>query len=89
MLLGAAGFLRGRTATTHPNPLDELREYCETVVESRIVDAGDVITGGGVTAAIDVGLYLVECLAGSEAKEKIRRQMDYPYSPAPGSILKL
>jgi transcriptional regulator GlxA family with amidase domain len=87
LLLGAAGFLRGRTATTYPAAFEELREYCETVVDRRIVDDGDVITGGGVTSAIDVGLYLVERLAGSEARQRISRQMDYPYSPPADSIL--
>ena len=48
----------------------------------RIVDAGDVITAGGVTSAIDLGLYLVERLARSHAKARISAQMDYPYLPA-------
>jgi cyclohexyl-isocyanide hydratase len=81
LLLGAAGFLKGRKATTHPNALEELREYCQSVVHERVVDTGDVITGGGVTSAIDVGLHVVDRLAGREAGERIRRQMDYPYNP--------
>jgi transcriptional regulator GlxA family with amidase domain len=88
LLLGAAGFLKGRTATTHPNAFEELREYCEQVVDRRIVDAGDVITGGGVSSAIDVGLYVVEKLAGGEARRKISKQMDYPYAPKLEWILK-
>jgi transcriptional regulator GlxA family with amidase domain len=82
LVLGAAGFLQGRTATTHPTALEELRPYCATVVDRRIVDEGDVITARGVTSAIDLGLYVVERLAGHEVRERIKRQMDYPYEPA-------
>jgi len=82
LLLGAAGFLRGKRATTHPNALRELEPFCEQVVDARIVDEGGVITAGGVTAGIDLGLYLVERLAGSEARARIARQMDYPYACA-------
>ena len=76
LLLGAAGFLEGRRATTHPSALADLKKFC-AVSDERVVDEGDVITAGGVTAAIDLGLHLCERLAGAEAKEKIRRQMDY------------
>ena len=76
LLLGAAGFLAGRRATTHPSAFEELKKFC-AVSDERIVDEGDVITAGGVTAAIDLGLHLCERLAGAGAREKIRRQMDY------------
>ena len=76
LLLGAAGFLAGRRATTHHSSLDELRKFC-AVSDERVVDEGDVVTAGGVTAAIDLGLHLCERLAGAEAREKIQRQMDY------------
>lgn len=76
LLLGAAGFLRGRRATTHHTSLAELARFC-AVSEERVVDEGDVVTAGGVTAAIDLGLHLCERLAGAEAREKIQRQMDY------------
>jgi cyclohexyl-isocyanide hydratase len=79
LLLGAAGFLQGRRATTHPTASSELIPYCESVVAERIVDEGDVITSGGVSAALDLGLYLVERVAGVEARVRIARQMDYPY----------
>jgi len=81
ILLGAAGFLKGKRATTHPTSFDELRPYCEQVVDERIVDEGDVITARGVTSAIDLGLYLCEKVAGSEVRERIATQMDYPYYP--------
>jgi transcriptional regulator GlxA family with amidase domain len=81
VLLGAAGFLKGKRATTHPMAFDELRPYCEQVVDDRIVDEGDVITARGVSSAIDLGLYLCERVAGRVVRERIAAQMDYPYYP--------
>ena len=79
LLLGAAGFLRGRRATTHPSAYKELEPYCGVVVQERVVDEGDVITARGVSSAIDMGLYLVQRLAGADARDRIATQMDYPY----------
>lgn len=79
VLLGAAGFLEGRRATTHRSSFEELRPYCAEVVDERIVDEGDIITARGVTSAIDLGLHLCEKLAGTDAKERIKRQMDYEH----------
>jgi len=85
VLLGAAGFLEGKRATTHRTAFDDLRPYCEQVVDERIVDEGDVITARGVTSAIDLGLYLCEKVAGRDVRERIAAQMDYPYYPQPVS----
>ena len=79
LLLGAAGFLEGKKATTHPDAFGELRKFCSEVVDLRVVDEGDVITAGGVSSSIDLGLYLCRKFRGRDASEKIRRQMDYPY----------
>ena len=78
LLLGAAGFLAGRRATTHPDAFRELERFCDEVVDQRVVDEGDVVTARGVTSAIDLGLHLVERFVGKEGRERIRRQMDYP-----------
>lgn len=79
LLLGAAGFLKGKRATTHPSALQDLVPYCQEVVKQRIVDEGNVITAGGVAASIDLGLYVVERLAGPAVRTRIAIQMDYPY----------
>ena len=79
ILLGAAGFLEGRRATTHPNAYDELAPFCEQVVDERVVDTGDVITARGVASGLDLGLHVVERLAGAEVREQFAVQMDYPY----------
>jgi cyclohexyl-isocyanide hydratase len=77
LLLGAAGFLKKRKATTHPEAFGELCKFCSSVADQRIVDEGDVITARGVSSSIDLGLYLCERLAGRDASEQIRRQIDY------------
>jgi transcriptional regulator GlxA family with amidase domain len=77
LLLGAAGFLKGKKATTHAARREDLKAYCSEVTEGRIVDEGDVITCGGVTAGIDLGLYLCGKFVNLDAKEIIRHRMDY------------
>jgi cyclohexyl-isocyanide hydratase len=80
LLLGAAGFLAGKRATTHPTAFEELKPYCASVVtDQRVVDEGAIITARGVSASLDLGLYLVERIAGGEARAKISGQMDYPF----------
>ena len=79
LLLGAAGFLRGKQATTHPGAYRDLEPYCDTVLQKRVVDEGSVITAGGVSSSIDLGLHVVQRLAGAEARDRIAKQMDYPY----------
>ena len=66
-------------STTHPNAFEELALYCKTAHVRRIVDEGNVVTGRGVSSSIDLGLFLVERLAGKDARIKIAKQMDYPY----------
>jgi cyclohexyl-isocyanide hydratase len=44
-----------------------------------VVDEGDIVTSGGVSSAIDLGLHIVQKLAGAEARSQIAAQMDYPY----------
>jgi transcriptional regulator GlxA family with amidase domain len=79
LLLGAAGFLQNKKATTHPNAYALLTPYCTEVIHSRIVRDGEVITGGGVSTSIDMALYIVRFFCGSEAVEVVKKQIDYPY----------
>jgi cyclohexyl-isocyanide hydratase len=48
------------------------------VVQERVVDEGDVITGGGVTSALDVGIHLVREIGGEEVAATIAKQMELP-----------
>jgi cyclohexyl-isocyanide hydratase len=83
LLLGAAGFLEGRTATTNPRAYDLLEAYTQEVSRERIVDDQEVITAGAVATSVDLGLYLCEKFAGVEARKKVQMQIDYPYQAAP------
>lgn len=80
-VLGAAGLLRGRRATTHWAYTDLLPLVGATYEKARIVRDGNVITAGGVTAGIDFGLSLAAELAGETVAQAI--QLGVEYDPAP------
>jgi len=77
LILGAAGFLTDKAATTHYNEYETLKPYCREVLPERIVEDGDTITAGAVSASIDLGIYLCRKWAGPEAESNIRKQMNY------------
>jgi len=77
LLLGAAGFLKDRKATTNYQEYEALKSYCKEVSTDRVVDDNNVITAGGVSASIDLGLYLCRKWVGDEAEMFIRKKMDY------------
>ena len=78
LLLGRAGHLKGKRATTHHRAFDLLRPFCrEVVTDQRIVDEGQVVTAGGVSSSLDLGLYLVEKFWGAGARKQIAAQMEY------------
>jgi len=77
LLLGAAGRLQGRRATTHHRVFYRLPEYGATVVRERVVDDGQLVTAAGVTSGVDLGLYLVGRLEGEQARDEIAAQMEY------------
>ncbi|WP_438350643.1 DJ-1/PfpI family protein [Paenibacillus sp. FA6] len=79
LLLGAAGFLKNKKSTTHPNAYKLLEPYCKEVIKTRIVRDGNLITAGGVSASIDLALYIVELFVNKDAVEIIKKQIDYPY----------
>src|SRR5579863_3534055 len=81
LLLGVAGLLQGRRATTHWRYIDMLPMFGSVPVRDRVVEDGNLITGGGVTAGIDFGFTLVARLHG-EAEAK-RIQLGLEYDPAP------
>ena len=78
LLLGAAGRLRGVRATTHPSMMAELPGYGAVPVDARLVDEGSIVTAGGVSCALDLGLHLVRRLEGDDVAEKIAAQMCLP-----------
>ncbi len=76
LILGAAGRLRGKRATTHASALDMLAGFGAAPLRERVVDEGNLITSGGVTAGIDLGLHLVRKLEGDEVAEAIAARME-------------
>jgi len=81
LVLGAAGLLRGRRATSHWMSLPLVAAFGATPVDERVVEDGPLITGGGVTAGIDFGLYVVARLWGQAMAERV--QLGLEYAPAP------
>ncbi|HUQ97674.1 MAG TPA: DJ-1/PfpI family protein [Chitinophagaceae bacterium] len=77
LLLGAAGFLKDKRATTHYREYDALKPYCRTVLTDRIVEDGDVITAGAVSTSIDLGLFLCRKWAGDAAAAEIQKRMAF------------
>jgi hypothetical protein len=77
MLVAAAGLLEGRPAITHHSAIDDLRAAGAEVIHARVVDAGDVITAGGVTSGLDLALHLVERDHGSAAALAAERELEY------------
>jgi transcriptional regulator GlxA family with amidase domain len=98
LLLGAAGILEGRRATTHWAYLDTLRSYGAQPVSERVVEDGKLITAAGVSAGIDMALHLASRVAGEEVAQAIQLGIEYDPEPpldagsphkAPASVVEL
>ena len=81
LILGKAGLLEGLPATTHWAALEKLAQYGATPVAARVVRAGKIVTGAGVTAGIDTALQLAEYVAGAEVAQTIQLCMQYDPQP--------
>lgn len=80
-ILAKAGLLDGQAATTHHEALENVREAAPNVLwhdgdwrETRFIDNGKIMTAGGISAGIDMSLYLVGKLLG---RDKARATADY------------
>jgi cyclohexyl-isocyanide hydratase len=81
LVLGAAGLLRGKRATSHWGARDLLAAFGAIPTAGRVVRDGNLFTGGGVTAGIDFALTMVAELAGPQAAQAIQLQIEYAPSP--------
>ena len=86
LILGAAGLLEGRKATTHWTAFDLLAEFGAIPVRERWVHDGALITAAGQSAGIDMGLYSVEQLAGAETARLTQFGMEYDPKPHLGPL---
>jgi uncharacterized protein (DUF427 family)/putative intracellular protease/amidase len=83
MLLARAGVSGARPATTHQGARADLEAAGVRVVDQRVVDAGGLVTAGGVTSGIDLALHLVERLVSPAAAQAQATRLEYPWSPTP------
>jgi cyclohexyl-isocyanide hydratase len=81
LVLGAAGLLKGRRATTHWNSHDLLARFGAIPTHGRVVRDGNLFTAGGVTAGIDFGLTMVAELMDEAQAQVI--QLGHEYAPEP------
>lgn len=82
VLLGKAGLLTGKRATTHWKSLGWMKElFPGTVVEKdlHVIQDGDVITSAGISAGIDMALMVVKLYHGEAVARSTAKHMEYPY----------
>ncbi len=77
LIWGKAGFLNNKNITTHKNLFSCMNDYGCKIVDKRVVCDGNVITAGGVTAGLDLGLYLCGIFYNTDIMYKIANQMEY------------
>lgn len=86
LLLAQAGLLKNCSATTHHGAFDHLQQISPTtkiIKDQRFIQASDqIITSGGISAGIDLSLFMVGKLIGLETREKVAAEMEYQYSDA-------
>jgi len=85
MLLGFAGLLDGRHATTHWKSLDWMRDSFPSVTvayDQHVVEDGRLLTSAGISAGIDMALKAVARCCGETVARATARHMEYPYPDA-------
>jgi transcriptional regulator GlxA family with amidase domain len=86
LVLGAAGLLEGRRATTYWMAMDQLAQFGATAMAERFVRDGKVVTAAGVSAGIDMAIMLASLIAGDETAQAIQLGIEYdPQPPFEGS----
>jgi transcriptional regulator GlxA family with amidase domain len=82
LILGAAGILEGKRATSHWTALESLRDFgAEPVADERVVFDGKVVTAAGVSSGIDMALTLAARLAGEDVAKGIQLAIEYDPQP--------
>lgn len=81
LVLGAAGLLVGKRATSHWTALDELAGFGAEPTEERVVVDGKVVTAAGVSSGIDMALWLAAELADERTARSIQLAIEYDPQP--------
>jgi transcriptional regulator GlxA family with amidase domain len=81
LLLGAAGLLRGKRATTHWGILDHLAKYDAEPVSERSVTDGKIVTAAGVSAGVDMALSLLAAACDEETARAVQLVIEYDPQP--------
>jgi cyclohexyl-isocyanide hydratase len=96
LVLGAAGLLKGKRATSHWAAVDHLALLGAIPVREKVVVDGHIVSGAGVTSGIDFALTLATILEGEQTAREIQLQIEYdpdppynsgsPYTAAPAIV---
>lgn len=81
LILGAAGLLTGKRATSNWQALDDLASLGAEVVPERVVFDGKYATAAGVTAGLDMALSLAAKIAGDQVAQAIQLGLEYDPEP--------
>jgi transcriptional regulator GlxA family with amidase domain len=81
LVLGAAGLLEGKRATSHWLFLEQLREFGADPIGGRFVEDGKVLTAAGVSAGLDMALHLVGREVGPELAQAVQLGLEYDPQP--------
>jgi putative intracellular protease/amidase len=81
LILGAAGLLHGRRATSHWLALDRLTAFGARPTSGRVVIDGKYVTAAGVSAGIDMALNLAQRIAGTQTAQAIQLMLEYDPRP--------
>ena len=88
MILGKAGLLKGKRATSHWSARPVLTDFGAIPVEARVVTDGNVTTGAGVSAGLDFAIAIVAALRGKAYAQTLMLEAEYhPEPPFPGGTL--
>jgi len=82
LILGTLGLLDGLKATTHAGAIDELRAVSGKIdvrPAARFIDNGKYLTSGGITAGIDMSLYLLRRLSDQALVDLVVEEMEYDW----------
>ncbi len=81
LILGAAGLLKNKRATSHWAALDRLSMWGAAPIHNRVVEDGKIMTAAGVSAGIDMALILTDKLCGAHVAQAMQLGIEYDPNP--------